>query len=211
LFWQGADGAGAAERLLESPNTRYPMAVSPDGRQLIFSEETAQTDIDLMTIEPDGTRRVTPLLQSRFIERNGAISPDGRWLTYEANDSGRFEIYVRPFPDVNRRLSIVSTDGGTRPLWTRSGQELIYVSPTGALIRVGVSPGPSWSATKPAVVVKEGYFTNPVWWGRSYDVSPDAQRFLMIKEGGADGAAAPASIVVVQHWVEELKRLVPTK
>ena len=211
LYWQAADGTGAAERLLESLNTQYPMDVSPDGRQLIFSDETAQTDIDLMTIELDGTRRVTPLLQSRFTERNGVISPDGRWLAYEANDSGRFEIYVRPYPDVNRSLSVVSTNGGTRPLWTRSGQELIYVSPTGALMRVGVSRGPSWSATKPAVVVKEGYFTNPVWWGRSYDVSPDGQRFLLIKGGGADGAAAPASIVVVQHWVEELKRLVPTK
>jgi hypothetical protein len=105
----------------------------------------------------------------------------------------------------------VSTSGGTKPLWTKNGQELIYVSPTGALMRVGVSRGPSWSATTPTVVVKEGYFTNPVWWGRSYDVSPDAQRFLMIKEGGADGSAAPPNIVVVQHWIEELKRLVPTK
>jgi serine/threonine-protein kinase len=211
LFWQAADGTGAAERLLESPNTKYPMAVSPDGRQLIFSEETAQTDIDLMTLELDETRRVTPLLQSRFTERNGVISPDGHWLAYEANDSGSFEIYVRPYPDINRSLTVVSTSGGTKPLWTRNGQELIYVSPTGALMRVGVSRGPSWSATTPTVVVKEGYFTNPVWWGRSYDVSPDAQRFLMIKEGGADGSAAPPNIVVVQHWIEELKRLVPTK
>ena len=208
IYWQAADGTGAAEQLLDSHNTQYATAVSPDGRQLMFSEETALTDIDLMALELDGTRRVTPLLQSRFAERNAAISPDGRWLAYEANDSGRFEIYVRPYPDVNRSLSVVSTGGGTKPLWTRRGQELIYVSPTGALMRVGVSPGPSWSTTKPAVVVKEGYFTNPVWWGRSYDASPDAQRFLMIKEGGA-GGAAPPSIVVVQHWAEELKRLVP--
>jgi serine/threonine-protein kinase len=211
LYWQAADGAGAAEQLLESPNTKYPMAVSPDGRQLIFSEETAQTDIDLMALELDGTRRVTPLLHGRFTERNGVISPDGRWLAYEANDSGRFEIYVRPYPDVKASQSVVSTNGGTRPLWARSGQELIYVSPTGALMRVGVSQGPSWSATKPSVAVREGYFTNPAWWGRSYDVSRDGQRFLMIKEGGADETASPASIIVVQHWVEELMRLVPTK
>jgi serine/threonine-protein kinase len=211
LFSQAADGSGAAERLLESPNTQYPMAVSPDGRQLIFSDETAQTDIDLMMLELDGARRVTPLVRSRFTERNGVISPDGRWLAYEANDSGRFEIYVRPFPDVNTSLSVVSTNGGTKPLWTRRGEELIYVSPTGALMRVGVSRGPSWSATQPSVAVKEGYVTNPVWWGRSYDVSPDGQRFLMIKESGADGTATPASIIVVQHWVEELKRLVSTK
>jgi serine/threonine-protein kinase len=187
----------------------YPMAVSPDGRQLIFSDESPQTDIDLMTLELDGTRRVTPLLQSRFTERNGAISPDGRWLAYEANDSGRFEIYVRPYPDVSRGLSVVSTNGGAKPVWTRSGEELIYASPTGALMRVGVSRGPSWSATTPSVVVKEGYLTNPVWWGRSYDVSPDGQRFLMIKEGGPEGTTSPTSLVVVQHWFEELKRLAP--
>ena len=210
LYWQAADGTGPAERLLESITTKYPMAVTPDGRQLIFTDETAQTDTDLMAMELDETRRVTPLLQSRFAERNGAISPDGRWLAYEADDSGRFEIYVRPYPDINAGLWPVSTDGGTKPLWTKDGQELIYVSPTGALMRVGVSRGARWSATSPSIVVKEGYSTNPVWWGRSYDVSPDGQRFLMIKEG-VGGATPPASLVVVQHWVEELKRLVPTR
>ncbi len=211
LFWQAADGAGAVERLTESPNTQYPTAVSPDGRRLIFAEEAPKTDNDVMAFELDGTRRVTPLVQSPFNERNGIISPDGRWLAYEANDSGRFEIYVRPFPEVNSGHWQVSTTGGTRPLWARSGQELIYVSPTGALMRVGVARGPSWAATTPTLLVKEGYFTSPVWWGRMYDISPDGQRFLMIKEGGADGPAAPPSIIVVQHWVEELKRLVPTK
>jgi serine/threonine-protein kinase len=150
-------------------------------------------------------------VQSPFAERNGTVSPDGRWLAYEANDSGRFEIYVRPFPEVNSGRWQVSTTGGTRPVWARSGQELVYVSPTGALMGVGVAPGPSWAATAPTLVVKEGYFTNLNWWGRSYDISPDGQRFLMIKEGGIDGTATPSSIIVVQHWVEELKRFVPAK
>ena len=211
LFWQAADGAGAVERLTESPDTQYPTGVSPDGRRLIFTDESPTTANDVMAIELDATRRVTPLVQSPFNERNGTVSPDGRWLAYEANDSGRFEIYVRPFPEVNSGRWQVSTTGGTRPIWARSGQELVYVSPTGALMGVGVARGPSWAATTPTLVVKEGYFTNLNWWGRSYDISPDGQRFLMIKEGGADGTAAPASIIVVQHWVEELKRLVPTK
>jgi serine/threonine-protein kinase len=211
LFWQAADGSGTVERLTESPNTQYPTAVSPDGRKLVFAEETPGTETDVMMIELEGSRRVTPLVQSPFTERNGIISPDGRWLAYETNESGRFEIHVRPLPDVNSGHWQVSTNGGTRPIWTQSGQELIYVSPTGALVGVGVARGPSWTATTPTLLVKEGYFTIPVWWGRSYDVSPDAQRFLMIKEGGADGTAAPASIIVVQNWVEELKRLVPTK
>ena len=211
LFWQAADGAGAVERLTESPDTQYPTGVSADGRRLIFTDESPTTANDVMAIELDATRRVTPLVQSPFTERNGIISPDGRWLAYEANDSGPFEVYVRPFPEVNSGRWLVSTAGGTRPIWVRSGQELIYVSPTGALMGVGVARGPSWAATTPTLVVKEGYFTNLNWWGRSYDISPDGQRFLMIKEGGIDGTAAPSSIIVVQHWVEELRRLVPTK
>ena len=106
----------------------------------------------------------------------------------------------------------MSTGGGTRPLWARNGQELFYVSPTGALMRVGVERAPSWAATTPTLLIKEGYITapggNP---GRSYDISPDGQRFLLLKAGDGSGqAAAPASLVVIQHFDEELKRLVPT-
>ena len=211
VFWQAADGSDAAERLIESPNTQYPTAVSPDGGRVIITDLSPQTGADVTMLELDGTRGVTPLVRSPFAERNGIVSPNGRWLAYEANDSGRFEVYVRPFPDVNGGFWQVSTNGGTRPVWTRSGQELVYVSATGALMGVVVAPGPSWAAATPTLLVKEGYFTIPTWWGRSYDVSRDGHRFLMIKEGGADGIAAPASIVVGQNWIEELKRVVPTK
>jgi hypothetical protein len=187
--------------------------VAPDGRRLIFTEVAPKTADDVMQVELDGTHRVTPLVQSPLAERNGIVSPDGRWLAYEANDSGRQEIYVRPFPDVNSGHWQVSTGGGTRPLWARSGQELFYASPTGALMRVGVERASSCAATTPTLLVKEGYFTIPGGtFGRTYDIAPDGQRFLMIKEGGGtDQTAAPASITVVQHWTEELKRLLPTK
>jgi serine/threonine-protein kinase len=212
LFWQSADGTGAVERLGESPNPQYAGAVSPDGRWLIFTEESPKTGDDVMQMALDGTRRVTPLVQSPFIERNAVVSPDGRWLAYEANDSGRFEISVRPFPEVNTGHWQVSEAGGTRPVWARSGQELIYVALTGALMRVGVTRGPTWAATAPTLLVNAGYFA-PAGGnaGRTYDIAPDGQRFLMIKQGGgADQTAAPANLIVVQHWDEELKRLVPT-
>jgi eukaryotic-like serine/threonine-protein kinase len=208
LYWQAADGTGAVERLTDSPNAQVPTAVSPDGSRLIFTETGPKTGDDVMEIQLDGTHRVRPLMQSSFIERNGIVSPDGRWLAYEANDSGRVEISVRPFPDVNSGHWQVSTAGGTRPLWARSGQELFYVSPTGALMRVGVERSASWSATTPTLLVKQPHDSALV--GRSYDVSPDGQRFLMINEGGGtDQTAAPLQIIVVQHWIEELKRLVP--
>ena len=137
--------------------------MSPDGRLLIFTETAPNTGEDVMQMALDGTRRVTPLVQSPFAERNGVVSPDGRWLAYEANDSGRVEISVRPFPEVNSGRWQVSTAGGTRPLWARSGQELFYVSPTGALMRVGVERGPSWAATTPTLLVKEGYYHESGW------------------------------------------------
>jgi len=213
LFWQAADGTGAVERLTDSTNQKVATAVSPDGHQLIFTETAPKTGDDVMQMELDGTHRVTPLVQSPFAERNGIVSPDGRWLAYEANDSGRVEISVRPFPDVNSGHWQVSTAGGTRPLWARRGQELVYVSPTGALMGVGVERAPSWVATTPTRLVKEGYVTTPGnFGGRTYDISSDSQRFLLIKEGGGtDQTAAPPQIIVVQHWVEELKRLVPIK
>jgi len=213
LYWQAADGTGAVERLTDSPNLQSATAVSPDGRRLIFTETAAKTGEDVMQVELDGTHRVTPLVQSPFVERNGMISPDGRWLAYEANDSGRGEIYVRPFPDVNSGHWQVSTAGGSRPFWSRNGQELIYASPTGALMRVRVERASSWAATAPAMLIKEGYFTIPVGFlGRTSDISLDGQRLLVFKQGGGvDQIAAPPQVIIVQHWTEELKRLVPTK
>jgi serine/threonine-protein kinase len=211
LFRQAADGTGAVERLTDSPNQENPTAVTPDGRRLIFTETAPKTGDDVMQLDLDEMHRVTPLVQSSFIERNGIVSPDGRWLAYEANDSGRFEIFVRPFPDVNSGHWQVSTIGGTRPLWARNGQELFYVSPTGAVLRVAVERRPSWATTTPTLLVKEGYFTNPGYsLGLQYDISSDGQRFVMIKDGTGD-TVAPPQIIVVQHWTEELKRLVPTK
>jgi len=151
LFWQPADGAGAVERLTDSPNSQYATDVSSDGQRLIMSEVAPKTRDDVIEIRLDGTRRVTPLVQSSFAERNGVVSPNGRWLAYETNDSGRFEISVRPFPDVNNGQWRVSTAGGTRPLGAPDGQELVYVSPAGALMSVVVARGPSWPLVSAAI------------------------------------------------------------
>ncbi|MDO8678478.1 MAG: protein kinase [Acidobacteriota bacterium] len=212
LFSQAADGTGAVERLTESPNVQNLTAVSPDGRRLIFTETARKTGQDVMQLTMDGTRQVTPLVQSQFAERNGIVSPDGRWLAYEANDSGRFEVFVRPYPEVNSGRWQVSTGGGTRPLWARTGPELFYVAPSGAIMRLGVERAASWSATTPAPLIKDGYVTSPGGTdGRTYDITRDGQRFLVIKQGGAGQNVVPPSLIVVQNWVEELKRLVPLK
>ena len=202
LFWQLADGTGTAERL--SPGAP-PSAVTPDGSQVLFA---LAGNRDLAMVALDGTRRVQRLLQDPSVERNGIVSPDGRWLAYESDSSGRFEVYVRPFPNVGAGQWLISTAGGTRPLWAPKGDELFYVAPGGALMtrRVYARDG-AWSAGSPTKVVDGPYATEGVRDRRSYDVSSDGQRFLLIKQP-ANEATVP-QIIVVQHWLEELKRLVP--
>jgi serine/threonine-protein kinase len=212
LWQQAADGTGAAERLTTSSHAQFPTGITPDGTAVVFFDAPTMVP-DLLQLALDGTRQVTPLLQTKFEKRNGIVSPDGRWLAYESNSSGLTEIYVRPFPNVGGGQWLVSTAGGRQPLWARSGKELFYVGADGALLRVPVEAGAAtWNAGTPMKLLERGSYTPSGYTGRTYDVSPDGQRFLMIKEGGgSDQTAAPPQIIVVQHWTEELKRLVPIK
>ena len=212
LFVQAADGTGSATRVAESTNQQTPTGMTADGTRVVFDEltPTRQRDLRLLTLTP--TPHVEPLLETPFDERGGMVSPDGHWLAYESNSSGRLEIYVRPFPNVGDGQWQVSNAGGVQPLWAPTGRELFYRAPDGALLTVPVDPrGTTWSAGTATTLVAGRYYTS-TFAPRQYDVSPDGQRFLMIKEGGgSDQTAAPPQIIVVQHWTEELKRLVPTK
>ena len=213
LWWQAADGSGAAERLAQSDSLQTPTSVSPDGRDLVFFGLTPGTARDLMRLPLDGTRRATPILQTRFNEVNGEVSPDGHWLAYESDASRRPEIYVRSFSDAVTGQWQISTGGGVQPVWARSGKELFYLTPDGALMSVAMDvSGGAPRAGTPTKLFQGRYYTNTGTPPRTYDVSPDSQRFLMIKPGaGSDQAAASPTLVVVQHWGEELKRLVPTR
>jgi serine/threonine-protein kinase len=203
LFWQPADGTGLAEEL----GTGIPSGITPNGTQVLLSTSGGS---DLMMLTLDGTHHVDPLVKTRANERNGVVSPDGRWLAYESDVSDKFEIYVKPFPRVDDGIWRISTAGGTRPLWARSGDELFFVGLDGAIMAVRVEPrGGAWSASLPVKVVEGLYSTGNPFSPRNYDVSLDGKRFLMVKEL-AKQAAAP-QIIVVQNWVEELKRLVPTR
>lgn len=201
LFEQSANGSGLAERL----GAGIPSSVTPDGKYVILYRSAK--DIVMMAL--DGTRPVEPLVNTSSIERNGVVSRNGHWLAYESDSSGQFEIYVRPFPNVEAGLSRISAAGGTRPLWSRNGQELFYVAPDGSLMAARVEPrGGAWSSESPVKVLEARYATTGVRPGRTYDVSLDGQRFLVIKPPAASQAGAP-QISIVQGWFEELKRLVP--
>ena len=206
---QSADGTGAVERLIPGPGIGAPSGVSPDGRQLLFTAATETTKMDLIMMAVDGTRAVRPLIKTQFNEGNGVVSPDGRWLVYQGDDTGRWEVYARPWPNVDTGKWQVSTGGGTRPLWGPGGRELFYVSADGALMRVAVENDAKWAASA-ATRLLDGPFVIGGSPGRTFDISRDGRRFLMIREGGTGRDATPPQLVVVKNWFEELKRLVPT-
>ena len=215
LYWQNADGTGMAERLTDISNPQRATSFTPDGKTIVLAQAAGALQQDIVTLTLDGTRHVTPLISTTFDEGNGVVAPDGRWLAYESNESGQYQIYVRPFPTVNAGRWQVSTNGGRQPLWARSGEELFYVDPTGAIMRVNVAKNTaSFTASAPVKLINgTGYYyaREDQNRGRTYDVSGDGQRFVRIKEGPvADRASDPTRFVIVQHWTEELKRLVPT-
>jgi serine/threonine-protein kinase len=213
LYWRAADGTGAVERLTKSPNGQIPNAITSDGTQILLGEVAPATGSDLMRMSVPPTSpssklgQPTPLVQTKFSERNAELAPGGQWLAYESNESGRGEIYVRPFPNVDGGRWQVSTGGGRTPLWSRDGQELFYVSPEEALMGVRLERGQAWRSGTPTRVF-QGRYLFATAGQRAFDIAPDGRRFLMIKN--SDPTARPqASIVVVQSWFEELKRLVP--
>jgi len=209
LFWQPADGTGSVERLTKSQYPEIPHSVSRDG-VLVFGRG-AQTGT-LMRMPLQGERRVEAMLQTASAEGSSEISPNGGWLTYQSNESGRDEIYVRPFPNVNDGSWQISTGGGTHPLWAPSGQELFYLTPSDhALMSVAIPPGPVFRHGNPTKLFDATLYAATAIDGWKPAISPDGRRFLMTKPVAADQASAPAAIVVVENWFEELERRVPRR
>ena len=154
---------------------------------------------------------VEPLAETKFRGDLADFSPNGRYIAYQSDESGRYEIYIRPFPRVDNGRWQVSTAGGTRPVWARSGRELFYLDASNALTAVPVSTSePTISIGNPAKLFDTQYAEpNP---SRHFDVSADSQRFLMLKAvATGDPNATPVSMILVEHWFEELKQRVNGK
>jgi serine/threonine-protein kinase len=153
-------------------------------------------------------RKVENLILSPAMELGAEVSSDGHWLTYSSNESGRSEVYVRPFPEVEGGRWQISTTGGSRPLWSRNGRELFYLDDGGAITAVPILTAESaFRAGSPARLFRTKYYPGFTSLGlhfRGYDVSEDGQRFLMIKDAPTQGQSA-RSMVVVLNWLEELK------
>jgi serine/threonine protein kinase/Tol biopolymer transport system component len=204
-FWQLADGSGGLERLITSEYANVPMSWSPDGQLLAFLEVNPTTGLDIWVLRLSD-RKAQPFLRTPFNESAPRFSPDGRWLAYISDESGRFEIYVQPYPGPGGKWQI-STEGGTEPMWNPSGRELFYRSGN-KMMAVDISTQPSFAAGKPRVLFEGPYSPTPLTTP-NYDVSPDGQRFLMLKPT-EQGEAARTQINVVLNWFEELKQKVPS-
>jgi predicted Ser/Thr protein kinase len=210
LYWQHADGSSPMERLTTSEYFQFPASVTPDEATLAFVEvRPDHTSYHLLLLDLQ-SRQVTSFSNSTFNECCPMFSPDGRWLAYSSNESGKDEVYVRLYPGGGGK-SKISLDGGTDPLWARDGKQLFYrrqdqVQDQVWVVDVQTDQGfskPRLLFEKPGPVYRIGGVV-PFW-----DISLDGQRFLMVKSD--DRKATPVTeMILVQNWFEELKRLVPS-
>ncbi len=206
MFWQMADGSGGDERLSPADQVgNLAHSFSPDGRLLAFGRTDPKTLRDIWVLSVEGRVR-SPFLVTPATEGAARFSPDGRWIAYVSDESGRPEIFVQPFPGPGGKWQI-STEGGIEPAWNSSGRELFYRNGT-RMMAVPVTTQGTFAAGHPTVLFEGSYLasTFPLT-GVTYDVTRDGQRFLMVK----DETTSATQINVVVNWFEELKRLVPTE
>ncbi len=207
LFSHAADGTGHDEPLTDGANQQFPNSVTPDGAQIVGYQVTPKGASSVVQFPLKAAsaaqRPAEPLVQTATGLMNVEMSPDGRFVAYQSDESGTFEIYVRPYPNTNDARWQVSAGGGVQPAWARNGRELFFMDPAGALTSVAVqTAGGTFTSGKPVVVVQKKYST-PLPF-RAYDVSPDGQRFLMLKES-VDASSSSTTMNVVLNWTEELR------
>jgi serine/threonine-protein kinase len=215
LYAIRADGSGEAKRLTDGKANEYPSSFSPDGKRLAIHQVGNSGSLDLFTlpVEADaapggaGIRlgKPEPFLATPFIESFPEFSPDSRWLAYQSNESGTFEVYVRPFPGPGGRWQ-VSTGGGLTPMWSRDGRELLYSSLDR---RVMVAPytakGDSFTAGTPQVWAEARIRAGSV--GRQYDLTPDGKRLAALLADS--GEKLPTHLTVLLNFFDELRRRAP--
>jgi serine/threonine protein kinase/Tol biopolymer transport system component len=197
IYQRTADASAPPERLLTRDRPQYPSSWSSDGRLLVFHEENATNTSDIRIMQIGGGER--PLITTPATELHGEISPDGRWFVFTSDESGRNEVHVRPFPNVDAGQWIVSR-GGESPRWSRDGREIFYMNGASLMsVTVDLSAR-SFVAGAPVTLLTGPFDTTQ---DMNYDVFPDGQHFVMVQ---ADPDARPTRLQVVLNWSEELKR-----
>ncbi len=193
IYSQPADGSRSADVLLKQPSDQYPSSMAGDGTLLYF-EINPKTGVDLWTLSPDG--KTSPLRVTPFNEREGRFSPGAsgapRWVAYSSDESGRSEVYVQSYPAGTNRIA-VSEGGGSTPMWSSDGKELFYLTGD-AVVAVAVRPDGTFGAPR-KLFDRSNYYLR-----YGYDVSPDGQRFLMIRR---DEGSVPRQLNVILNWSDE--------
>ncbi len=175
---------------------------SRDGRWIIVrTGKGAPGNGDILAVRVGRDTAPIPLVATEFAEVSPALSPDGHWLAYSSNESGRMEVYVRPFPAVRAGRWQISTKGGSEPTWAHSGKEIFYRDAGGEMVAAQVTTRPAVAVLGRLKLFAAGSFVTDEAH-RAYDVSPDDQRFIMIATEGGD---QPNELVLVENWLEELK------
>ena len=203
LFRKAADGSGGEQKLLETPNVReVPFSVSGDGRYIAYNrlDSTTATRSDVWALPLFGDGKPFPLVATEFNEVVPMISPDAKWLAYMSDESGRFEVYIRPFPAGAGKWQ-VSSGGGALPHWRRDGKELIFVTLDQQLMAVEVrESGASVTLGVPHALFKYNAVSGP---DGPFTVSADNQKFVVNR---LSTDAAPAPLTLVTNWTAELKK-----
>ena len=202
VLCQAADGSSPAQTMFKVDGLRNVKSISGDGKQLLLEVRSPETRDDIMIATLGAPAEVRPLIQTNFQEFSPVLSPDGRWLAYDSNESGRAEVYVRPFPAVDQGRWQVSVNGGIEPRWSHDGRELFFAAD-------GPGPRMFWAV---AVQSAQGFVAGtPILVATlenrataSYDIARDGRLLVSLPTTRLLVSARP-QLLVVQHWFEELK------
>ena len=210
LYSQAADGSGTAKQLTESGDSKFATTVARNAAVVVGHQDGRTAyDVALFPVPQPGQppSPAQTLVKTPGFDFNADLSPNGRYLAYQSNESGPFQVIVHPFPQIDGGKWTISTTGGSSPVWSRDGKELFYHDEADRMVAVPVdTSGPTftWGAAQTLFDVKD----SPGVPERSYDVSPDGRRFLFVKQ---DTNTGPPEIVVVLDWLEELKAKMPAR
>ncbi len=206
--WMPADGSGAAEDLVKGESGwRTPVSFAPDGTQLTMNVTSPGTDYDIWVVALDGERKARPLVRTPYDERNARFSPDGRYIAYESDETGRSQLYVQAYPGPGGKRQ-VSTEGGFDARWSRTGREILYRAGDRAekMMVVEIETRPELRVGRPRLLFETRQELG--LGGADYDITPDGQRFIVIKAGPRESQQAHLELVL--NWFDELRRRVPS-
>ncbi|WP_411281634.1 protein kinase domain-containing protein [Gemmatimonas sp.] len=204
LWQQSVDGTGEPKLLWgkDAPTDGFS---SPNGRWVVLGATGASSDGDVLAAQPGVDSVARQIVTTRYDEGGSVLSPDSRWLAYVSNEQGAYEVFVRPFPDASGGKWQVSTGGGSAPLWAHNGRELFYVRGKSMFV-VRISPGPPFVAEPPRVLfaIPDRVRSGSLAQG-TFAITPDDQRFLMVRDRSWEDMAGRPTMVVVENFFDELR------